>query len=70
MLFGLIGLALVALGVAVLWVVKPHTHGHYYYPKKYEKWVHSFAALVVTGLIGMGIPFLLFGAPGTTAEDP
>jgi hypothetical protein len=58
LLFRLFGGLSVALGVALIWLARS-SDGKSRLSKKYEMW----AALLVTGLIGLGIPFLLFGGP-------
>jgi drug/metabolite transporter (DMT)-like permease len=58
LLFRLFGGLSVAAGFWLVWFARS-SEGSSRLPKKYEMW----AALLVTGLIGPGIPFLLFGAP-------
>jgi hypothetical protein len=60
MQFRIIGVALIALGAAIIWLVRPKGDGVMRVPKRYEMPV----AIIATGLIGLGVPFLLFGAPG------
>jgi hypothetical protein len=59
MLFRLIGLLLIAAGFGLVWLARP-TGGKPRIPPAYESWY----AILVTALIGMGLPFLAFGAPG------
>ena len=59
MLFRIIGLILIGLGVVIIWLLKPARDGSLRVPKRYEVWVSLF----VTGIIGIGIPLLSFGAP-------
>jgi hypothetical protein len=58
LLFRLFGGFSVALGVALIRLARS-SDGKSRLSKKYEMW----AALLVTGLIGLGIPFLQFGGP-------
>jgi hypothetical protein len=58
LLFRLFGGLSVAAGFWLVWLARS-SGDNSRLSKKYEMWV----ALLVTGLIGLGIPFLLFGAP-------
>jgi hypothetical protein len=58
-MFRIIGLLLIAAGCGLVWLVRPTQEGKLRCPKRYETWV----AILVTGLIGLGMPFLAFGAP-------
>jgi hypothetical protein len=63
LLFRLFGAVSVAAGLFLVWFARAsHESGSRF--SKYEMWV----SLLVTGLIGLGLPFLLFGAP--TFESP
>jgi hypothetical protein len=63
LLFRLFGGLSIALGVALVWFARASRESGSRF-SKYEMWV----SLLVTGLIGLGLPFLLFGAP--TFESP
>jgi hypothetical protein len=58
LLFRLFGGLSVAAGFCLVWLARS-SGGNSRLSKKYEMWV----ALLVTGLIGLGIPFPLFGSP-------
>lgn len=64
MQFRIIGVVLIAVAIAIVWYFKPDREGKLRYPKKYAKMVDQLVAMTVTFLIGLGLPFLFFGAPG------
>jgi uncharacterized membrane protein YedE/YeeE len=60
MMFRLIGLLLTAAAFLLLWFARPTREGKLRVRKTYEPWL----AVLVAGLIGLGMVFLAFGAPG------
>jgi hypothetical protein len=60
MQFRIYGVLLIAAGLALIWVFRPRPDNSMRCPRAIE----PYLAILVTFLIGMGMPLLFFGSPG------